>query len=716
VAEIRVYGRILSEGDISDLAKHADPVEVGASYSTLPSGLVLHYKLDGPIASEKFENSALPFYHIIDPIGTITNVRGKDLLPNGGLETREGGVQLPGVNDDLHALPFWDASRTVCSWVKPEVLPKNPGDIFPIFEYGTYVGNRLFSLVMAKVGTEDHVGLNVQDTLHTRSITLPLYTWTHLCASFDTSSDVRIYVNGSQIGAPISAPSILTSSTGHIRLGYTENPALNYFPGRIDDVRLYNNALTPFQIRSLATPINEGVIARYDFRSDTQDMSGFGNDLGGLNIDSISNRWKEPVSAYRFNGTSSRISNTSEISKVTDQISFGAWIRPLVVSGTNSLLFYNGNSASNGFGLYLINTTNQLFYLDGGVGGSLSGVNIPIHVWTHVGFIKNGLNIKIFVNGRQVFDDTNAATIEPNGPVSIGSSPSNIEHFNGDISDVILFNRAIAPEEMVALSGYHPWQSTAWDPNPVSSSMIGHYQAESFDSLANNDPITAWLDNSGRNHNLTTVSANPPTYVTGTFPHRSSVRFLDTAEQWVQMDTGFPLDATNFTFFSAHVFDPAIPTTGDRYILNYGNDFNPLQISSNYDDPNFRTVLCRSNDKCADVPPPDAFSKSYPAGTPFFVRYNKLVSNIQVFSNGNLDTNITLTGGFLTNSLLRLGARYNNLATSFFRGNIGEILIFNNQLNTSTNIFGLTDRDYIDCYLSAKYGIRLDPTSTISCP
>lgn len=138
-----------------------------------------------------------------------------------------------------------------------------------------------------------------------------------------------------------------------------------------------------------------------------------------------------------------------------------------------------------------------------------------------------------------------------------------------------------------------------------------------------------------------------------------------------------------------------------------------MQISTNYDVPNFRLILCRANDFCGS---PDAITQSFLPGTPFMARYRKNGTNISAISNGKLDTTTSIPGAFPANSILRLGARYDSLAQSFFRGDLGEILIFNNQLSGTVLPFGINDRDYIDCYLSAKYGIRLDPSSPVICP
>ena len=82
---------------------------------------------------------------------------------------------------------------------------------------------------------------------------LPLNTWTHLAATYDGTT-LRLYVNGSQVGSRAVASPLLTS-TGVLRFGGNSVWG-EFFAGRIDEVRLYNRALTAAEIQAdMAAPI-----------------------------------------------------------------------------------------------------------------------------------------------------------------------------------------------------------------------------------------------------------------------------------------------------------------------------------------------------------------------------------------------------------------------------------------------------------------------------
>ncbi len=74
----------------------------------------------------------------------------------------------------------------------------------------------------------------------------PLGTWTHLAATYDGSTQ-RLYVNGQLVGTRAQAGDILVSG-GKLRIGGNSISTNEYFTGYIDEVRVYNRALTQAEI------------------------------------------------------------------------------------------------------------------------------------------------------------------------------------------------------------------------------------------------------------------------------------------------------------------------------------------------------------------------------------------------------------------------------------------------------------------------------------
>ena len=79
------------------------------------------------------------------------------------------------------------------------------------------------------------------------SSALPTSTWSHLALTYDGSTE-RLYLNGAMVDS-VAHTGTITSSTNALTLG--SDPFYGqFFNGLIDEVRIYNKALTAAQIQS----------------------------------------------------------------------------------------------------------------------------------------------------------------------------------------------------------------------------------------------------------------------------------------------------------------------------------------------------------------------------------------------------------------------------------------------------------------------------------
>jgi fibronectin type 3 domain-containing protein len=102
---------------------------------------------------------------------------------------------------------------------------------------------------------------------------LPVNTWTHLATTYDRTT-LRLYVNGVQVASQAATGAIATS-TNPLTIG-SDATWGQYFQGQIDEVRVYNVALTATQIQAdMSSPI--GVAA-----PDTQPPTAPGNFIAAV--------------------------------------------------------------------------------------------------------------------------------------------------------------------------------------------------------------------------------------------------------------------------------------------------------------------------------------------------------------------------------------------------------------------------------------------------
>ena len=75
---------------------------------------------------------------------------------------------------------------------------------------------------------------------------LPINTWTHVAMTYD-GANLRFYQGGVLVST-VAATGSMTNGNGPLIIGGTTIWPAEFFTGRIDEVRIYNRALTAAEI------------------------------------------------------------------------------------------------------------------------------------------------------------------------------------------------------------------------------------------------------------------------------------------------------------------------------------------------------------------------------------------------------------------------------------------------------------------------------------
>jgi hypothetical protein len=137
------------------------------------------------------------------------------------------------------------AGMTLEAWVRPATTNNAVRPVI-VKEWTNSFGYGLFSSG-GSTSAGRPMGM-VRTTMDRRAIgssPVPTNTWTHLAVTYD-GSVVRLYVNGVQVGS-IAASGPITAGTGALQLGGLSQSS-DVFRGLMDDVRIYNRALTASEI------------------------------------------------------------------------------------------------------------------------------------------------------------------------------------------------------------------------------------------------------------------------------------------------------------------------------------------------------------------------------------------------------------------------------------------------------------------------------------
>ena len=215
--------------------------------SPQPSGLVAAYGFAegaGPTVADSSGNGNT---------GTISGAtwttQGKfgSALVFGGTTA---GVTVPGGAASLRLT----TGMTLEAWVYPTAAATNWSTVVMKEQPGDLV----YTLYAGSPANQPNVYLNTAtDASSERGIAgpsaLPLNTWSHLAGTYDGAT-LRLYLNGVLVASQ-AVTGAMVSSTGALRIG-GNGVWGEYFTGRIDEVRIYNRALSAAEIqRDMTTPV-----------------------------------------------------------------------------------------------------------------------------------------------------------------------------------------------------------------------------------------------------------------------------------------------------------------------------------------------------------------------------------------------------------------------------------------------------------------------------
>ncbi len=207
------------------------------------TGLVAAYGLNEGTGTTTADNSGS------GQPGTLTNTTWTTAGRYGNALTFNGTSSRVNVADaaslDLTTgmtLEAWVFPTTSTGW-RTVVMKERSGG----FAYALYANNNAARpAVQVRIG-----GTNI--TL-AGTAALPVNTWSHLAATYDATT-LQLYVNGIQV-ASRATTGALTTTTNPLRLGGTTTLAGRFFSGQIDEVRIYNRALSPTELQAdMASPI-----------------------------------------------------------------------------------------------------------------------------------------------------------------------------------------------------------------------------------------------------------------------------------------------------------------------------------------------------------------------------------------------------------------------------------------------------------------------------
>ena len=205
--------------------------------SVAPAKLVAHWKLDDGSGATASDSTGNGFVGTL--IGGPTWVTGTD----------GGALAFDGLNDyvDFGNPASWPAGkspRTLCGWGKANSVASGYRWMAaygsPLTGQAMFIGMNGSTLVVGGYGGDDVTVAN----------TWQAGEWLHLAVTYNGTT-AKAYLNGREVGS-VAKNWNLVLSRAHI--GRQVNDYAEFWNGAVDDVRLYDHALTAAEVKALVPP------------------------------------------------------------------------------------------------------------------------------------------------------------------------------------------------------------------------------------------------------------------------------------------------------------------------------------------------------------------------------------------------------------------------------------------------------------------------------
>jgi len=458
---------------------------LGGNNQELSEGLVGYWKMDessaGSAQVDRVDSSGNS--NTLTDTNTVASGAGKF---GNGSDFEYSNSEYVTIADGSQSGLDVGSQLTISTWIKPESFVSTNIILAKYNTTGNQRGYRINTLPSGAIQFLLSTDGSTYSIAATGAASVTLNNWYHVVATYD-GTQAKIYINNTFTEVASTNPLALTGdindNTASFMIGKQDSLLGYTFDGVIDEVRVYNRALSQEEIGRLYN-FAPGPVAHYTFDEgegqSANDISGNDNTgtLGSsTGVDASDPAWTQGKygKALSFDGTDDYVdAGNKEVFKPNlGSYTVEAWAR----SSQNineRIVSVRDDSTSpirTGFELYA-DSGKYRFDLTDGTGGyqTVSTSSSYDNLWHHVvGVIDRGNNLnKLYVDGvlENTYTISTLGTINPNAGLIIGKYST--ARWNGLIDDVRIYNYARTQAQIIEdMNAGHPAVGT-----PVGSSVL----------------------------------------------------------------------------------------------------------------------------------------------------------------------------------------------------------------------------------------------------
>ena len=454
IDNVRFYNRPLSAVEVGELFQLEQESDQPGPTIDLTKGLLAFYGFNGNTDDESGNGR----HGILEGATLGTNRFGM-----GG-----GCYSFDGIDDRIVVNGPWfsgNADRTISIWFK---TTQDQGNLFT-FGDGNQSNSR-FSILLPSQGGAETIQFIAEDNDYEISTGDFRGQWAHVVITLE-SAWLRVYLDGGLVAE--CSKSLATDGTLPLVIGansLTRND--EFFPGLLDDLRVYDRALSPAEVAQLhyleqsedqsETPItiSEGLVAFYRF-----DNSGTNAVADQLHLESVDTGYSAGINrqAADFAGTFSHMVTTENIPIVGNTPrTVSAWIYlRSFFEGRRLLTWGTGDETGSRSGIVVPSNGALMFTAHGRDAWTGSAV-IQLETWQHIAVVYNGSlqTTAFYVNGTavpiaQIITDSDILNTVPT-PLHLGYD--NLfpyvdwnRAWDGKVDNLRIYSRALSQAEVEQL-------------------------------------------------------------------------------------------------------------------------------------------------------------------------------------------------------------------------------------------------------------------------
>lgn len=411
---------------------------------------------------------------------------------------------------------------------------------------------------------------------------LDVNVWSHLVGTWDGTT-IRLYRNGVQVAQKAFSGAGLQTDTGVLSLGNSSSGGGNQYQGTLDDVRIFNRALTPAEVLrmykiGLASKTNraqggdqfdKGLVGHWTF--DGKDISGTrakdrsGNNNHGTMTLGPTQTPGKVGQALNFDGVDDYVTVPDNASlRQASNFSYGAWTNLQSVAATAYSVISKWNAAGSR-NYYLGKSTSSC---SGTMCCTIDNVSANANItlslvensgWHHLFCVADASAGKLYayLDGRLISSDTYDGTSETGtSTLNIGNSANGIgtAQAQGGIDDARVYSRALSAGEIKRLYDITQPKINATK-NSLDNGLVGHWTFDGRDVSGTRIKDRSGMEIHGTNNNGVALK-------TGRIGQGLS---FDGSNQYITTNSNAAIDFTNEVYSYSMWIKPAILV--DQYII-----------------------------------------------------------------------------------------------------------------------------------------------------